>query len=315
MAGHRHIMRTVEAGVGWVNPVDQKFVKAIRASLKEEGISFHEITYANLEQAFEDVHEGRIFYRSFIDRSSVDDPSYFLIAEKLKEQGAHVINDPHQTIRFNSKAVLHKAFELEKLPVPKTFLIPPHKRSREYLNQVVAKLGVPFVLKPAHGGAGENVVMTARTVEDILNFLKANSTDVALAQEYITISLVDLSSSSERKGEAKTAWFRPIFAAGLTIPLWWDPRNHFYQEFGRAKRELEIAQTLEQFCEKIHGITGLELFSTEVTIDRKERYLVIDYANHPIDLNTQEVVPDGLPEQTLQTIASQIVKSIKSRRG
>ena len=293
-------MKVFDVGIGWANPVDRSFVDTLKVFLKKKRLSFHEITFVNLTRVYEAIKEGKILYKTFIDRSSEDHPAYLLIADLLKAQGVRVINDPHQIIRYTSKSFLHRLLEAEHLPVPKTFIIAPRTHSKKYFESVARALGVPFVLKPSCSSLGQEVTMTARAGQDIINFIQENSTDECLAQEYIAASVVN----------GRTAWFRPIFVCGRMIPLWWDPKNQFYHSFGKSRQEREIAKTLDGIMQKISRITGFDLFSSEIAINEKGKFFIIDYANHPIDLNSREVVPDGLPPETIQLIASRIVQSI-----
>ncbi|MCH7882997.1 hypothetical protein IIA95_01110 [Patescibacteria group bacterium] len=291
-------MKVFDVGIGWANPVDRVFIETLKLFLKKEKLSFHEITFVNLTRAYEEIRNGKIHYKTFIDRASEDHPAYLLIAEKLKERGTCVINDPHHVIRFASKSFLHRLFEAERLPVPRTFVISP-TASKKLSKSVAKTLGIPFVLKPSYSGL-QDVTLTARTAGDIMNFLKENLTDECLAQEYVAPSLIN----------GRTAWFRPIFVCGRTIVHWWDPKNQFYHSFGRSREEQKIGRVLDNFMQKIFQITGFKLFSSEVAMDKKGKFLIIDYANHPIDLNSQEITPDGLPLETIRMIASSIVKSI-----
>lgn len=291
-------MKVFDVGIGWANPVDRAFIETLKLFLKKEKRSFHEITFVNLTRAYEEIRNGKLHYKTFIDRASEDHPAYLLIAEKLKEQGARVINDPHHVIRFASKSFLHRLLKAEHLPVPQTFVI-SHGTSKKLSKGVAKTLGIPFVLKPSYSGL-QDVTMTARTAGDIMNFLEENLTDECLAQEYVVPALIS----------GRAAWFRPIFVCGRTIVHWWDPKNQFYHSFGKSREEQKIAKVLNDMMQRIFQITGLELFSSEIAINEKEKFLIIDYANHPIDLNSQEITPDGLPSETIRTIASSIVKSI-----
>ena len=280
-----------DIGICWTNPVEEKFIEILKKAVQVKRLSLFEITYANVEEAFVQIKQEKLRFGTFFDRASLDDSTFFLMAEKLKTQGVRVINDPMATIQGSNKAILHELYVKNGLPVPQTIIISP-KTPKKELEQIPKKLGIPFVLKPSHGGGGEGVQLAAKNTKDIKEFLKELVADKGLAQEYVVPVVVS----------RKTAWFRPVYAAGKVIPLWWDPHNHFYQEFGASAKENAIAQKLTVFAKKIAQLTGLELFSYELMIAEKERYLIVDYANHPIDLNTQEVVEGGLPPAVLEII-------------
>lgn len=298
-------MKVFDVGIGWVNPVDRPFVQALTALLKAENFSFREITYENLDEDFFAIQERKLHFRFFIDRSSIDNAAYLLMAHIAKSRGAVVINDPDKIIRFGSKVRLHKAFMQAKLPLPETFIISTKKPLKGELKNIVQKLGVPFVLKPAYGGGLDDVTLNARGEEDIVKFMEDRGwTEPALAQTYIPVSLV-----AER-----ASWFRPLFICGKVIPLWWDPKNHFYQEFASSEKEKEIVSLLETYIREIARITGFQLFSTEVAFDHTGSPLIVDYANQPIDLNSQDIAPDALPQSVIKRAASEVVDYVKHLR-
>ncbi|HEX9722109.1 MAG TPA: hypothetical protein VGA53_02490 [Candidatus Paceibacterota bacterium] len=287
-----------DLGIAWINPVEEQFVASVKKAARAKRLSLFEITYENVEDVFAKIENGELSFGTFFDRGSLDDATFFLMAEKLKAQGTKVVNDPAAVIQASSKAKLHEVYEQNGLPVPKTILLFA-KTPKKELEEIPKKLGVPFVLKPSHGGAGEGVRLAAKNAKDIREFLAELALDKGLAQEYVVPIAIS----------GKTAWFRPIYATGEIIPLWWDPANHFYREFGNSPKEKQIAKKLISYVQKIADLTKLDLFSCEIMIAEGNRYLVVDYANHPIDLSTQETNPDGLPPPVLSKIVNALIKN------
>jgi len=282
---------TYDIGISWINPVEEKFVISIKKAAKAKRLSVFEVTYKNAKEVFFQVEKGNLHFKTFFDRASLDESAFLLVAEKLKANGARVINEPSAAFFSSGKAELHTEYKKNGLPVPKTIIF-SEKTPKKDLARIPKVLGIPFVLKPSHGGAGEGVNVAAKSAEEIKEFQKDLASDKGLAQEYVIPAIIS----------KKTAWFRPVFATGEVIPLWWDPNNHFYQLFGKSKNERDIVKKLELFARKIAKLTNLELFSYEVMITEKGKYLIVDYANQPIDLNTQDSVPDGLPPEALNRI-------------
>ncbi|PJE64346.1 MAG: hypothetical protein COU90_02750 [Candidatus Ryanbacteria bacterium CG10_big_fil_rev_8_21_14_0_10_43_42] len=285
--------KTYDAGIGWVSSVENVFLSFLKKELRKKKYSFDEVTYENLRHRYDDIKNDRYAYRVFIDRASFDHPAYFLFADLVQKKGAYVVNNPDAVIAWGSKTALYGALCNAGLPLPRVFLLPARPPAKKELIHIPKALGVPFILKPAYGGLVDDVLLRARTVDDIITFMEDNGTDETLAQEYVVPTVV-------RK---KTAWFRPLYVCGEVIPLWWDPLSHFYQPFGRSAEERDIAKDLKNMLCRIHDITGLDLFTTEVAIDEGGEYKIIDYANHPIDLNSQENASDALPEDILEDVA------------
>jgi hypothetical protein len=289
-------MKTFDVGIGWAHPSDKKFTEILKRSFKKKKISYREITYVTLNQSFKEIDAGMLDFRVFIDRSAEDHPAYLLMSSILQSRGSKIINDPRSSIYFSDKGILHSLFSDLRLPLPKSFIIAPSNRSKKHLEEIVKKLGFPFVLKPSYGGGGENVFVNMRHADDIIEFLKDNCTDRCLAQEYIMPVTIN----------NRSAWFRPIFIVGDVIPLWWDPKNHVYKEFGNSKIEKDIFNMLNSFSLEIAKHTGLDFFSTEVAITEKGKYVIVDYANQPIDLRTSDIARNGLPIATVHKIVEKL---------
>lgn len=286
-------MKVYDVGFGWAHPADQEFAILFRSALKKRHHSVLEVTFENLEQVIRDVKEEKIGIRTFFNRGVDDDPGFPVLGMLLSKQGSRIVNNLEQTVLHNSKAVLHELFETNGLPVPKTVIL-RSRVSKKQAGQIAEQVGVPFVIKPGHGGGGDYVKTNATTAKEIEESVADNAPDQTLVQEYITPALL----------KGRIAWFRPIYAAGNIISLWWDPRNHFYEEFGNSKEENQAKNVLEQYVEKMANISGMDLFSSEIVLDQQGNYVVVDYLNHPIDLNPRDVVPDGLPRPIVERIAT-----------
>lgn len=294
-------MKKYDIGIGWVDPVEKPFVDLLKKKAKAlKGLSVYEITYRNLEGTFYKIDNKKIHFDLFIDRGSLDDGAFILMGEKLKSVGTRIINDPDSLIYYAGKEKLHEEFLKKRFPLPKTFIINGSKHGSGYFDKIAKKFKVPFVLKPSHGGGAEGVLLTAKSGKDIQEHIEDNFADSYLAQEYIVPGLIN----------GKVAWFRPVYVLGRVIPLWWSPSSHFYEEFGKSKDEVRISRKLNTYMHAISKITGFELFSAEFAIKENGKIFIIDYANQPIDLNTQEYTGDGIPAAVLNKIVESIISIV-----
>ncbi len=295
-------MKIYDVGIGWASHIDEAFVRLLKEELKKRRILFFEVTCNTLPLILHGVQNRTLAFRSFLDRSSFDNPSWMVLATELQQRGCRVINNPYAVVRATSKADLYLLLKKGGLPLRKTFILPAGKMySKQQLQSMINKLKTPFVLTPAVGGYDNDVVVNAHSVQDIEEFRERYRSEDCLVQEYVVPSVIT----------GKTAWFRSLYVLGNVFPFWWDPQNHFYRKFGRSVEEMAIMKKIESSLKTIASITGLELFSTEITIDTIGMYVIIDYANHPIDLNSQENAGDALPEKSLQEIAEWIVKGLQ----
>jgi len=292
-------MEKYDVGIGWIDPVEKSLVETLREVCKKNNLSLYEITFLNLADDYKKITQGEIGFDLFIDRASIDNAGFFLLASKLKEGGSYVINDPEQIIKFSSKVQLVKALR-GAIPLPKIHIINEGTDNDE-LDKIIKDIDGQFALKPAYGGSLNEILLEGRTIKDIKAFIEGKDNEPYLVQEYITPSTT----------KEKTSWWRIIYAKDLIIPFWWDPKTHIYKEFGNSPEEKDISKKLEDYVKEIAKITGFDLFSSEFTIDSKTgEFVCIDYANQPIDLNTTDNSKDALPPDVVKKIASQIISSL-----
>lgn len=286
-------MKNYDFGISWVYSKDEEFVKILKKNLKKKKFSFYEINYGNVDDVIGMIGKEEIFFKNFIDLSSFEHPVFSILLEKLNSKGINVINSSQSIVKSYSKSKLHKLFEKNNLPLRKTFVISEKTRGFE---KIIKELKKPFILSASVSSYENGIVLNANKKEDISAYTTEYSTEKILAHEYKLPKIID----------DKTAWFRVMYSCGKILPHWWDPQNHFYQTLGSSKDENKIKKRLELYTRKIADITGLKLFSTEIIIDNKGKYFVIDYANVPMDLSSQEFEKDGVPKKTLNEIAESI---------
>lgn len=293
-------MKKYDLVLGWSSFFDRPFARKLRDKARKEGLSFYEITLPNFERNFESVQNGTIRTDVFIDRGFIDYPPYQSISELFLANGTRVINNPRSTAVLGSKLCLKEMYENAGLPLLPVHTINGQKNS-SFLNKIISKTGIPFVVKTAHSADADSVVTAGQTAVDIRQFMQ-DYFDTVIVEPFISPTLI----------REKHAWFRAIFACGKTIPVWWNPRNHYYTEFGNSREEKSISSKLRSFAEKIHKMTGVELFTLEAVVPCSKGMLVItDYLNQPMDLNVQTENSSGLPPKVLDAIVDSIVGSIK----
>jgi glutathione synthase/RimK-type ligase-like ATP-grasp enzyme len=288
-------MKIYDFGISIALQKDEEFVNILKSLLKEKEKTSFEINSQNLLEIMEQIDEGKVQFKNFLDLASFENPVFAFLSEKLNSKGTNVINNPRSILNSFSKAFLHRQFESAKLPLRKTFIL-SKKESVEKLNQIVSELKIPFVISPSVSYYENDIVLNAKTGKHISDFINEHGNEEVLVHEYVVPKNI----------LGKTAWFRIIYSCGEIVYHWWDPNNHFYQLFGNSKEEKEIKGKTEKYIEKISKITGLQLFSTEIVADSKERFVIIDYANTPLDLGSQENERDAVPIESLHKIANAI---------
>jgi hypothetical protein len=69
-------MKVYDVGIGWANPVDEKFVEELKPVLRKEGLSYFEITYHNLTSVFEKIVQEVLHFHIFSYQN------YFVLAAR-----------------------------------------------------------------------------------------------------------------------------------------------------------------------------------------------------------------------------------------
>jgi hypothetical protein len=291
-----------DIGIGWASAVDETFVSLLKKECAKHNLSVDEVTYQNLREKFNAIKTGDIQYRWYLDRSSLDYSAYCYLSWLLTERGTVVVNNPDSVIAWGSKIELHRACETRGIPVPKTHIIHTSTEAKKTAGSVVKDFSAPFVIKPAYGGYEGDVLLTGSTKEDITTFLDNKGTDMALVQEFVTPTRI----------AGRAGWFRPLYVCGEVLPIRWNPINTFYEKLGDSPEEQGVRDICHTIMRTIHSITGFDLFSAEIVFTGSTEFVVVDYANQPVDLNVREKSADALPKETLSTVAEIIVRGIVS---
>lgn len=120
----------------------------------------------------------------FIRETTAIDHHTYRFAKKAEAEGMVVIDDPTSIMRCTNKIFLAKLFETHKVPAPKTVLL--HRGREEQLDEAIAELGLPIVLKIPDGSFSRGVVKV-ETREALATQAQAlfDHSSLLLAQEYL----------------------------------------------------------------------------------------------------------------------------------
>jgi hypothetical protein len=207
-------------------------------------------------------------------------------------------------IRAADKATMHLEFLAHNIEVPYTIIISPynHKQEVELSITELAKLGRPFIIKPANTtGGGVGVVMGAETLKEIIDARQSNKNDKYLLQE--TIKPIECAG--------RRAWFRVFYAFGDIIPVWWDDVTHIYSILSEdEERQLDV-ERLNKITECIHTVCQLDFFSTEVVYTADSRWVTVDYVNEMCDMRLKSRFVDGVPDIIVKRIVYRMMEHVK----
>src|SRR4030043_568948 len=277
----------------WNWEYDADFVAILEAACLARGPSLWQVTPTNITAALETLSAPDTEILSFLDRASEAEANFIPFVEWAAGHGVFEINPHERALHAVNKASMHLEFITAGIHTPHTIILPPYSQ-QTYLSFLdLSPLGGKFIVKPAHGGGGEGVVLEVSTLGQVLEARQPHPQDYYPLQAHIPP--VQLGGPP--------AWVRVLFCGGRIYPFWWDMTTHVYvaveEEEDKGFGLASIASTTRTIAQ----VCGLNLFSTEIALTASGHFVVVDYVNNPIDLRLQSATPDGVPDETVRDIA------------
>lgn len=298
------IMNIYDLAIAYSWEYDDDFIKAVQKILCEKALSFLPISFENLNEVLDKIKNDEISIRYFLDRASDAEEEFVPLAKLIQEKKFFIINQ-YSNVEFAiDKATMHLEFITNGINTPFTIIISPYKEKKniELTIEQLAKLGRPFIIKPANTtGGGIGVVLGAETLADVLKARQHLENDKYLLQEKIEPIEFD----------GKRFWFRSFYAFGKIIHCWWNDITHIYKEVSTDEFEKYNFSEMNLIVQKIHEITNLEFFSTEIAFTKENKFIVIDYVNDQCDMRFQSKHYDGVPDSVIYEIINSMADFIR----
>ncbi|HEX9740504.1 MAG TPA: hypothetical protein VGA29_06980, partial [Ignavibacteriaceae bacterium] len=295
--------------IAFVWEYDDDFVSLIELALQKEDLTTFIVKEHNIKEVTSKVRDRKLFFRFYLDRASDADPAFEELAKILTRKKTVIINPYKKVLHAIDKASMHLEFINAGLNVPYSIIIPPHSELEEIRLTIedLSILGRPFIIKPCNTtGGGIGVVTGAETLREILEERINNLNDKYLIQEKIYPSILD----------GRRAWFRCFWAFGKPIAVWWHDLTHIYEELTEGEMENFGLKKLLQKTRTIAKVTDLDFFSTEIVLNDKNLFVVIDYVNDQCDMRIKSKHPDGVPDnvvyQIIYNLKNYIIRTKKS---
>jgi len=287
--------------IAWTWSFDSDFIRIVQDACVGNSISLLLVNLDNIDGVIRQVRRNEITCRIFLDRASDADERFVELDVWAKRCRARRINPLEHAKRAWNKATMHLDFISAGLYAPHTIILSPISMDPELPVIDFAALGHPFIIKPAHGGGGDGVITEAGSESQIQSARMQYTGDYYLLQQKIV---------PIRIGD-HVAWFRVIYFDGQTYVFWWATDSHIYtvvlaedEKQNGLSRLREIAQTISKICQ-------LDLFSTEIALTNDGKFVVVDYINDPIDLRLKSKSHDGVPDDIVQRIVSELIRHAK----
>ena len=302
-------MEIFDLAIAFVWEYDDDFVSLIELALQQEDVTTFIVKEHNIKEVTSKVRDRKLFFRFYLDRASDADSAFEELAKILTRKKTVIINPYKKVLHAIDKASMHLEFINAGLNVPYSIIIPPHSELEEIRLTIedLSILGRPFIIKPCNTtGGGIGVVTGAETLREILEERINNLNDKYLIQEKIYPSILD----------GRRAWFRCFWAFGKPIAVWWDDLTHIYEELTEGEIENFGLKKLLQKTRTIAKVTDLDFFSTEIVLNDKNLFVVIDYVNDQCDMRIKSKHPDGVPDnvvyQIIYNLKNYIIRTKKS---
>jgi len=298
--------QTYDLAVAWTWEYDLDFVLLMEEYAKRSGITFLQIREDHVEETFDALKKGHLQIRYLLDRASDESELFQPLARWVlkryrsgESRAIYPINPLDELQQAADKATMHLEFLSHGINVPYSIIVSPydHRREVELSLTELAKLGRPFIIKPANTtGGGLGVVMGAESLKEIIDARQAHKKDKYLLQETVYPAML----------YGRRAWFRVFYAFGAIIPCWWDDQTHLYTLLNAEQYADNRLASLCAITSRIQSICKLDFFSTELVITPNEKIVAVDYVNEMCDMRFQSRHLDGVPDSLVQAIVRQL---------
>ncbi|MEJ5305678.1 MAG: hypothetical protein WHV63_07000 [Ignavibacteria bacterium] len=299
-------MEKFDLAIAYTWEYDEEFVEAIIKIFEEKNLTTLKIIYENVNEIIQKISNKEINAKFYLDRASDVAEEFEPLAKLMQENKTYIINQ-YSNVQFAiDKATMHLEFITKGINTPYTIIISPYKEKKdiELSLEQLAKLGRPFIIKPANTtGGGTGVVKGAETLADVLKARQHLEDDKYLLQEKIEPVEID----------GKRFWFRSFYAFGKIIHCWWNDLTHIYSEITEEDFIKYKLGEMDNIVRKINEITNLDFFSTEIALTKEQKFIVIDYVNDQCDMRFQSKHFDGVPDKVVYQIIESMAEFILTR--
>jgi hypothetical protein len=300
-------MQNFDLAIAYVWEFDQEFVSELERILQRKGLTTYIVGEHNIAEITDKVKNRQLYFKCYIDRASDVDDNFSELAKILTKRKTKIFNPYKKVEHAIDKATMHLEFMTAGIDVPYSIIIPPHSQFEDVFVSIddLEILGRPFIIKPCNTtGGGIGVVTGAETLKEVLSARLKHSDDKYLIQEHIQPTMID----------GKRAWFRCFWAFGKPVCLWWDDQTHIYETIKSDELKIFDFKKLYRLTRKIHRLTGLDFFSTEIALTTKGKFVVIDYVNDQCDMRFKSHHPDGVPDEIVFEIINNLRLAVQKEK-
>lgn len=297
-------MSSFDLLVAWDWEFDAEFIKFIERMAKEKRLECLFVNPANLSEILEKIRKERPRFKVLLDRASDTSDAFDPLIDKIILSGTKTLNEASHALRAMDKATMHLEFLTRGIDVPYSIILSPSDDINKIKEKDLKIIGRPFIIKPSRGGGGYGVVVGAENIGDIMAARKNFPEDKYLLQEKVAPVLL---------GQHK-AYLRVFYICGKIIPCWWDDKTHIFDILTKEDENKYDLGKIRNITSTIAEIARLDFFSTEICLTEKKRYVVVDYVNDPCDMRPKSIYVDGVPDEVICSIISEILALVEKTK-
>ena len=290
------------------------FAHKMRELCGQWSLTFFMVDDVWVHEFYRKLQDKEISVRVLFDLTAnqiLEDDIYVKLAREAKRQGSFVIDDPDVTAAAAHKGHFHQVMLQHRLPVPETVVV-----NREDLHdfritdEIKARVGTPFVVKPAWGDSGVGVIMDAYSEDALAESAElAPNSDAFLIQQRLRM----------KKLGSHAGWFRMMHICGEIIPCWWDPVSHEYHLVTPTQVKRFRLRRLKPIMRGIARASKMKKFTSEICLHDDGKLYVIDYVNADPDMNPRSFYDNGVPDEIVRHVVwllfHEAMKIVKKGQG
>jgi hypothetical protein len=281
----------------WSWEYDDDFVRVLSRTCDDIGVNAQVLKLEEKNSLAQQLESKEVQTRIVLDRVWDWGGEYEKHVDAVKQYVPLVLNDYDLVRRIWNKVDTHYRLLGRGFRVPHTLVLPSHEAEPNLMLRELNGVGKMFSIKAKHSG-GSGVLKPESSWVDVLKKRMEWANDETLIQEWIEPRLLG----------TRRAWFRVFYACGATYPCWQDDRTHIQQPITPEEENLFKLDALRGMTQHIASICGLNLFSTEIALDERNRWVVVDYVNDPCDFRLKSTIANGVPDEIIQSICRRIAR-------
>lgn len=276
------------------------------------GLTFFFVNDVWIRDFLRKLKEGDLAARVVIDLTADqgnEDNPYTELAIAAKRHRGYVLDDPERSAVVADKSQLHQLLLDNLIPMPETIVVPRDGlKDVRVCDDLAARIGKPFVVKPNRGGVG--IVVDATSTEDILR----SAEHAPRAESFLIQQRVSPQPLGQHFG-----WFRVYYILGQVIPCWWDQAKLEYHLVTPGQVRYYKLNALRRIARGIARATRMKKFSCSICLHEDGRFYAVDPVNPDPDMTPRSFFDNGVPDEVVRHIVwllfSEAIKVVKRGQG